>query len=655
MAETQRRLSAIMFTDMVGYSALVQADEAAALTILDRHNRVLRPWFERYRGREIKTVGDAFLVEFESALEAVQCALEIQRSLHEYNLASPSEWKIRIRIGIHVGDVVRTSSDVLGDAVNIASRIQSLAEPDGICITQQVFDQIQNKVPTPFVRLPPSPLKNIHLPVVVYRALQVGDAPPVSPTSSVVAAGHGLAVLPLLNISPNPDDAYFADGLTEELIAVLSQVRDLSVIARTSVAPYKSAPKSIAEVGADLHVDSVLEGSVRKAGNRLRITLQLIDVPTQRHIWASSYNREIDDVFAVQTDIAEQTAAALRLEFAQPEPRRRRGRPTENPAAYDSYLRGLVAANEPEGRGLAEATRCFEHATKLDPGFAEAYAAWANEYVSVAGDILPVREIMPRARELAARALELNPQSSEAHAALANIILQFDLDWVASEVEFREAITLNPSNLNAHRFYFLLLMALGRFEEAKDQARWVVQLDPRGPARQSLAWAELQSGNIEAALRYAKEIRDSAPSSLWAHTNLGFFCLDAGRTDEARSEADTILTAETEVERFDFALLNALIGRPERASEIAAEVKQGKSKTYQGPCYLAMLSAAIGEKERALDLLEEDYREGDHVLWIFFRGAVFDSLREDPRFIALLDKYGLPAFALPPERRRRRS
>lgn len=253
-----------MFTDMVGYTALAQADEATALQVLERHNRLLRSVFPRYRGTEIKTVGDAFLVEFESALEATQCAIEVQRVLHEYNLSPPDEWKVRIRIGVHVGDVVQTDGDVLGDAVNVASRIEALAEPGGICLTQQVVDQVQNKIEAPLTRLPAASLKNVRFPVNVYKVVLPWESP--GPTASIVAAGGGrqLAVLPLTNISPDPKDEYFADGLTEELISSLSHVRGLSVIARTSVMSYKTSPKSVAQVGSELGVDTILEGSVRR-------------------------------------------------------------------------------------------------------------------------------------------------------------------------------------------------------------------------------------------------------------------------------------------------------------------------------------------------------------------------------------------------------
>jgi serine/threonine-protein kinase len=410
--------------------------------------------------------------------------------------------------------------------------------------------------------------------------------------------------------------------------------------------PYKTAPKPIPEVGAELGVDTVLEGSVRKAGNRIRITLQLIDVATQRHIWATSYNREVDDVFAVQTDVAERTSEALRLQLAGPEAGTTRRRPTSSAVAYDAYLRGLVAARaEPRPR-VDEAARQFELATQVDPSFAEAYASWGNLYVVAAGDLLPMREVMPKARELAARALALDPQSSEAHATLGNIALQFDTNWALAEAEFRRAIELNPSNVTAHRFYGLLLVSQERFDEAKEALGRVVALDPGSGPLGSLAWAELEAGEFDAALGYAEKNRDADPTSVGAHNALGLFYLQAGRASDALREADTPLEGASPDEQFDRALLNACVGRPDAARAVAAEAERGEAKSYTSATHLAMLYAALGEKARALDLLEKDFREGDRVLWLSYRGAFFDSLRDEPRFLELLRQNGLPTHGL---------
>ncbi len=631
-----------MFTDMVGYSALAQADEATALKVLDRHNRLLRPLFAQHGGREVKTVGDAFLVEFPSALEAVQGAVAIQRALHEYNEGSAEAWRIRLRIGVHVGDVVRAGDDVLGDAVNLAARIETLAEPEGIALSQQVVDQVRNKLDLPLARLPSVPLKNITNAPAVYRVVRTwrGESGPAG-TAPAPADGRHLAVLPLANISPDPADAYFADGLTEELISVLSHVPDLGVIARTSVMPYKSQAKSIAQVGAELGVDTVLEGSVRKAGPRIRITLQLIDVGTQRHLWAESYDRELDDVFAVQSDVARRTGEALRLQLARREGSAASPRPTPNPAAYDLYLRGLVAGNDLTPSHLAEAAACFQQATELDPTFAEAYATWADFYVAAAGDSVAMREVMPRARQLAARAVALDPASSEAHAALGNIAFQSDHNWERAEEEFRRAIALNPSNVSAHRFYALMLIALERFDEAREMTLRAARLDPRGSHRMTLGLVELGAGHYDRAIALAQEEVDADPTSLSRHIARGFFCARAGRLEVARAEAATPAAGANDEERYDLALLRAVVGQPEAGRAMLAEIAGGGLRTYISGTHRAMLHGAVGEGARALDLLEEEFREGDAVLWLYYRGPWFDSIRGEPRFLALLRSYGL--------------
>ena len=638
-----------MFTDMVGYSALAQQDEEAAIASLERHNRTLRPIFSKHHGREVKTIGDAFLVEFGSALDAVHCAIEMQRAIGQAASDHSSGRPIQIRIGIHVGDVVESGGDVLGDAVNIASRIEPLATPGGICLTQQVYDQVQNKVGAVFAKLPPVTLKNIRAPTNVYRIVgaerpPAHDGPPVPR-----ARERNVAVLPLANISKDVEDDYFADGLTDELISVLSQIRGLSVIARTSVMPYKTAPKGIAEVGAELGVDVVLEGSVRRAGNKVRVSLQLVDASTQRHLWAGSISREVDDVFEVQAYVAGRAARALRLTLNKTQRSSPRPPPVPNPKwgvvtageAYDAYLRGLVASNSAMADGPEEAFRWFERATQLDPSMSDAFAAWANLYVIIAGESLSMREAMPRAKELAAHALELDPDSSDAHTALANIALQFDNDWGLAEMEFRRATSLNPSNAVAYQFFGLLLVTLGRLDEAKDAYRHAIRLDPAGHHRYPLAWAELESGNVDRAIAYLEEDRADAHRHKH-HVMRGMFYLKAGRRDDAVREASLAPAPETEDERFDLALLNALLGRPASGRKVLAEIARGEFTTYISPIHSAMMHAALGDREEALALLEQDFRDGDHLLWIHHRGVFFDRLRDDPRFVAILQEMGLP-------------
>jgi len=654
VGEERRRLAAIMFTDMVGYSSRAQADESGALALLERHNRFLRPIFSKFHGREVKTVGDAFVVAFESALEATRCALDIQRLLHYYNLRNSDQWKILIRIGIHVGDVVETDGDVLGDSVNIAARIVTLAGPEGICLTQQVYDQVANKAGTTFAKLPPVSLKNLRATGSIYRVVPVWNEPSSRRPKTTASRNRLIAVLPLASISPDPQDGYFADGLTEELISELSQVRGLSVIARTSVATYKTAPKSIAEVADELGVDTVVEGSVRKSGSQVRISLTLIDAKTQEQLWTHRYDREVTDVFAVQDDIAKCTSKALRLEFDKTDRSEERTPSVPNPRfgtvttgeAYDHYLRGIVAASSHHKNGHEEAVQHFELATRLDPTLAEAFAAWANMYVTIAGDEVAMREVIPRARALAKQALEISPDLSEAHSALGNIALQFDHDWELAETEFANAIALNTSNVAAYRFYGMLLRILGRFDEAKQVLRRAILLDPSGSDQIGLAAVEIQTGNLDVGIRMAEEAGGHHDRNSLAHRlHLGLTYMQAGRRADALRMADTPSDGADDSERFDFALLNALVGRPDAARRLANEVERGEVKSYTSTAHLAMLYSALGERERALDLLEQDFREGDAILWLYHPGVFFDPIRDDPRFVALLHEYRLPPGA----------
>ena len=275
-----------MFTDMFGSTASAQANEVESLKLRDEQADLVRPIFSAHRGREIKSMGDGFLVEFDSALHAVQCAIDVQQHLRERN-SQPGAVPIQLRIGIHLGDVEHRESDIFGDAVNIASRIESTSDPGGLSISSQVFEQVRNKISNRLESLPPTTLKGVQMPIKVYRVV----LPWTGPDASTGDGPSGLAVLPFTNISPEQRDEYIADGLTEELITVLSQLRDLRIISRTSVMLYKATPKSATQIGAELGVSSLLEGSVRKAGNHLRITAQLIDTRSDRHLWSQTFDR----------------------------------------------------------------------------------------------------------------------------------------------------------------------------------------------------------------------------------------------------------------------------------------------------------------------------------------------------------------------------
>jgi TolB-like protein len=430
----ERRLAAIMFTDMVGFTALTQSDEALSLAVLERHNRLLRPIFPKFRGREVKTIGDSFLVEFDSALDATKCAVEIQSFLHDYNVSSRDEWKITLRIGLHVGDVEHREQDVFGDAVNIASRLQPLAEPEGICVSDQIYGQVRNKVPQALVKLESRDLKGVKFAVDVYKVVMPWER---HAKEAPEQERNRIAVLPFANMSPDPNDEYFADGMTEELISTLSKLGQVEVISRTSVMQFKKNPKSIKEVSKELDVGTVLEGSVRKSGSRLRVTVQMIDTTKDRHVWAESYDRELQDVFAIQTEIARQVADSLRVHFvAKAAPL------TSSMDAYALYLKGRAQASLVSGETERLALEYFQQALAKDPEFALGYSALANHYIAIAGDSLAPSEAFPKARAYTTKALELDSGLADAWVARGNLSFQFEWDLQASEAAFKKAIEI---------------------------------------------------------------------------------------------------------------------------------------------------------------------------------------------------------------------
>ncbi len=482
MSDQQRQLRAIMFTDIVGYSAIVHRDEALALSLLDEHRALLRDVFGRHRGREVNTMGDAFLIEFASALDAMQCALEIQKALSERNRGVDEDRKIRVRIGVHVGEVVYRNGDVYGDGVNIASRIERLAGRGGICVSRQVFDQVRGRVEASFASMGPRELRNIEEPVEVYRVL-LGVGEEVGYEEPTEWEITRIAVLPLVNVSPDPADEYFTDGMTGELIYTLSKVRGLKVIAQTSTMKYKGTRASVAEIGRELKVGTVLEGTVRKAGDRLRITLQLIDVRTEGHLWSEAYEREVRDVFSVQSEIARSVAEALQVRLLASERRRIRREPTADVQAYMRYLEGRYFWNMRTEWAVNKAIELFQEAIKIDPDYGLAYAGIADAYIVLADSgYIPLEEGFTKGKEAAIKALELDDTLAEPLTALAVVAAMLEGDFDTAVRDMEQALELNPNYATAHHWYADLLMRMGRIEEALEHSRRALELDPLSPA-----------------------------------------------------------------------------------------------------------------------------------------------------------------------------
>ena len=630
-----RRLAAIMYTDVVGFTASAQANEAEALARLREQEGIVRPLFEPYKGREIKSTGDGFLVEFESALGALECAIEIQRRMRERN-SKKTGLPLELRIGIHVGDVEESGGDIFGDAVNVASRIVPLADPGGVCLSGQVFDHVQNKVAYRLDKLNAPALKGVRGRMDVYRVVLPWASTETSPE------GPGplrIAVLPLANISPDPKDEYFADGLTEELITTLSQVHDLRVIARTSVVPYKSTPKPIPQIGAELGVSAVLEGSVRKAGDQLRITVQLIDVGSQEHTWADTYDRKLDDVFSVQADVAKRIASVLKVRLRATEATRLEERPAVRPESYIEYLKGRNLMGLSYAReNFEEARRHFQRAIEFDDRNAAAYAGLSRVTLLLGMWFDPGARARwrPESRAYAVKALQLDSYLAEAHASMADVLYN-DWEFAEAKKEFETAFSLNPSDALPRHAYASLLMEEANPEEALRQLALAEESDPHSGIILALEVTLLNMlRRLDEAERKLERLRAETHAGWEYFWNLSYYYVvrsEFARALEGADRADALRPGESWRLRV---YCYAGMGELEKARNILQQ-EDNPSKA-QRSSELALGYGAIGDLENCFRFLEKACDQGDATLQEFRIDPTFEAVRKDPRFEAILRK-----------------
>lgn len=627
----KRRLSAIMFTDIAGFTAMAQQDESRALRLLEAQRKVMRPVFQRHSGTEVKTVGDAFLVEFDSALDAVSCALELQKKLNE----GGSEPKVRI--GIHLGDVVHAEADVYGDAVNLASRMESAAEPGGICISQQVYDQVKNKLDLGFERVDGVSLKNVKEPVAVYK-LMTGQG-----TGAIEGGSDArrVAVLPLANFSPSQSDAYLADALTDELIASLSGIQGLHVIARTSVMQFKDSKRSVADISKTLGVGSVLQGSVLKSGDRIRINLQLVDPGSEEHIWTNKYDRKFEDIFEIQDDVARSVTESLSLKLTTTTVQPR------GPGDIDAYthcLRGRLHLYDRSEASLKAASDEFELALKSDPKYARAYAGLADAtYLRAYFSFVPLDEAYARAVRLAKTATELDPRLAEPYATMG-IILHFR-DFAHQEAErmFRRAISMNPNYPVAHHWYAVMLSSMGRLEEALQQLALAKEADPlsvqvsvfRGVA---LAWA----GRREEAEAEWAGVEGRTRGLFTLYLQRAVSRLDWGEGAEAEPDYERLkeLTPESPTTRFVEGAIHAYAGDREGVLRVIEAYKSGEDISDVA-MLVAVLLGMVGDNDGFFDWANRAV-DGRHLEISSIRYMNWaKSVRSDPRYPTLLKRLNM--------------
>jgi TolB-like protein len=542
----RRKLAAILIADVAGYSSLMSADEGTTQAAFNRLlKEQIRPGVKEHHGRLIKNLGDGVLVEFNSAVDAVMCAVALQKGFAKRNKRLAPSRQLWFRIGINLGDVMLENDDVFGDGVNIAKRIQGLADPGGIMISQTVVQHVRGKVPVTFEDCGERYVKNIGEPIHIFRVIDANSGPRATraATEASVPDRPSIAILPFVNLSEDQDQQYYSDGITEDIITELSRFRTISVIARTSSFAWRNQTADVHRIGQQLNVQFLVEGSVRRLDNRVRITVQLINCSTQHHVWADRYDVDHSAIFDVQDDVTRRIVATLvpKIEIAELELRRRH--PTGHPSAYDCYLRGKAtyfAATD--GSGIEQARTHFEKAVAIDPRFAAAYcylAAIENTMTKYSLAGTPLAPFRQRAWDFARKAEELDDSDPHTHITLAWCHL-WRREFEPARKHLDLATQLNPNDADRALDRGTTLMYLGEPEKAIEVMEAGIRLNPFHPDSYlaDLAEAFFAARRYDEMIRIADTISDPTPQfSAWKAAA----CAHAGHEAEARKHARTFI------------------------------------------------------------------------------------------------------------------
>ena len=681
-SEPKRKLTAIMFIDMVGYTAMMQKDERKTQDLVKRHRELIKPLVVKHNGEVLRYIGDGTLCTFRSAIEAVNCAIGIQNALidkHELN----------VRIGIHIGDIVFEDDDIYGDGVNIASRLEPLAESGGVCISERVYEDIKNQSDMATAYLGEKSLKNVDHPIKIYCLTGEGlkkakpfEMEPMSQTSgrkisyrkfvyfgaavlallllilwnlpffstedrTLEASGEirSIAVLPLDNLSNDPDQDYFSDGMTEALIANIAKIRSLKVISRTSVMRYKGTEKPLPEIGKELNVDAILEGSVMHAEGEVRITVQLIRASTDEHLWADSYTDKLENIMILQSKIAKAIAKEVKLTLSPEEELKLSSNKKIDPAAHEAFLRGKHFWNKRTGDDIKKGLEYFKEAVNIDPLYALAHVGIAESYVLLHQYAnLPSRETYPKGKAAALKALEIDPNLGEAHIAIAYALTEHFWDWEAAEIEYKKGLELSPNYATGHQWYGELLFIIGRYDESKNEIELARELDPL--SRIILLVESVVhhwSGDLESARRLMDRNIELYPEFSGMYRTKGFFHLTREEYDDAARmwlkaiEFDKSYTEDLEAYR-EAVKLSGIKGLYRIFLEF--DLKQDPINSY----FVANDYYILGDYEKSLDWLERAIE--DRIFWMIrvnqdptYSDPVF---RTNPRFQAILKKMNFP-------------
>ena len=550
----ERRLAAILAADIAGYSRLMGIDEEGTLAALKDHRRaVVDPKIAEHRGRIVKTTGDGMLVEFVSVVDAVRCAVDVQRRMLERNAAVAPDRRIQFRVGINVGDIISDDNDIYGDGVNVAARLEALAEPGGICVSRSVHDQVCDKLDFSFEDMGEQQVKNIARPVRTHRILlSTRCEEPISATASSPRAARSppqkpsIAVLPFANMSGDAEQEYFSEGITEDIITNLSHNHSFFVISRSTSFTYKGPSVDVSKVGRELGVRYVLEGSVRRAGNRVRITAQLVEAATGHHLWADRYDRELADVFAVQDEIAQSITGAIAPGIIAAEIRQAQRKDPDQLDAWDRTVRAHWHIRRFTREDLAEARRLLTEAIALDPANSMAYAdlAFARHFEAVFGWGDGPVESHIRLGEAARKAVAADDNDAMAHTALA-IFELFSSHHEEARRRLHRALDFNPNSEFARGYLGVSYAFGGDYEAAVPHLEEAVRLSPRGLLlviwHISKGWAALTAEQYDKAIEFTKHAREANPEFPDIYAVLASAYGHLGNTAAARAALDQLL------------------------------------------------------------------------------------------------------------------
>ncbi|MBI4535389.1 MAG: tetratricopeptide repeat protein [Ignavibacteriae bacterium] len=637
-----RLLAAIMFTDMVGYTLMMQENEQKAKEIRDRQRKALEELVPRHRGRILQYYGDGTLSIFNSAIEAAKCAIEVQHELQ-------TEPKVPMRIGLHTADIAYDDEGVYGDGVNIASRIQALSVPGAILISDKVYDEIKNQSFFNAVSLGEVELKHVKRPVEIYALAGEGLTVPTPEQikSRKPPAYRSVAVLPFVNMSTDPENEYFSDGISEELLNALSQVEGLRVTSRTSSFVFKGKNQDIREIGQKLNVSSVLEGSVRKAGDRVRITAQLINTVDGYHIWSETFDRKLSDIFAIQDEISRNIAEALREKLAPGTTKDHLVKPrTTNIEAYNLYLKSKYYWNKWTPDNHRKSIGVLEEAIRIDPDFSLAYSGLAACYVvlGTTGQMSP-KKSYPKAKEYAQKALALDADLMESHLSLATVKLFFDWNFEGAERSFQKALELNPGSAEVHHIYGIHLSLMGKKEEAISELEKARSLDPLSlPINDYLGVVYSVGGRFEDAEKVFLKNLELEPSFRSSKNNLAWLYLVNGETEKA-IEMFEQTRRETGDELKGTTLLGVAYakgGRLEEARKCLDILYQRQQRDVDASLTLdlALLHLTLNDLDKAFDYVEAAYEERLGGLLFVRINPIWQDVHSHPRFLALMKKMG---------------